>query len=238
MQFAQAEGQGIPTIFRPMREEGCPDPSFVIEPERITRVLPAHPRHAMLRDVQAIENKVIIGRFDEALGQVMALLKLDPSNFRALELLCQLSAATKDVRGLLGILDAHFDQIQNTSASTLLTISETLLSLRDDVETRLVASRLNVIASGRNLEANELRRAVVNLRKLREDDKALDLIEEMFRRDGSLRRSAPLLQLEGKARIDLAKSALIRRGTEIHLARRRHARGICSVNTFLMQRGV
>jgi len=181
MQFAQAEGQGIPTIFRPMREEGCPDPSFAIEPERITRVLPAHPRHAMLRDVQAIENTVIIGRFDEALGQVMALLKLDPSNFRALELLCQLSAATKDVTELLGILDAHFDQIQNTSASTLLTISETLLSLRDDVETRLVASRLNVIASGRNLEANELRRAVVNLRKLREDDKALDLIEEMFR---------------------------------------------------------
>jgi len=76
------------------------------------------------------------------------------------------------------------------------------------VETRLVASRLNVIASGRNLEANELRRAVVNLRKLREDDKALDLIEAMFRRDSSLRRSAPLLQLEGKARIDLAKKCI------------------------------
>ena len=208
MQFAQAEGQGIPTIFRSMREEGCPDPSFIIEAERITCVLPAHPRHAMLRDIQAIENKVIIGRFDEAQIQLLALLKLDPSNFRALELLCQVSAATKDVRGLLEILDAHFDEIQNTSASTLLTISETLLSLRDGVETRLVASRLNVIASGRNLEANELRRAVVNLRKLGDDYKALDLIEAMFSRDVSLRRSAPLLQLAGKARIDLAKKCI------------------------------
>lgn len=208
LQFAQAEGQGIPTIIRSMREEGCPDPSFVIEPERITCVLPAHPRHAMLREVQAIENKIIIGRYDEAVKQLTLLLNKDPSNFRALELLCQSSAATKDARPLLELVTTHIDAIENASAGTLLTISEALLSFGEDSEARTVASRLNVIASGRNLEAAELRRAVVNLRKLRDDDKALELLEEMFTRDPSLRKSAPLLQLAGKAQIDLAKKCI------------------------------
>lgn len=208
LQFAQAEGQGIPTIFRTMREEGCPEPSFVIEPERVTCVLPAHPRHAMLRDIQAIENKIIIGRFDEALSQLTVLLDQDPSNFRALELLCQIAIATKNVRPLLSLVKMHFGAIQHTNAATLLTISEALLNLGKDVETRAVASDLNVIASSRNLEANELRRAVVNLRKLKEDDKALELIDAMFAKDTSLRRSAPLLQLAGKAQIDLAKKCI------------------------------
>lgn len=44
MQLAQAEGQGIPTIFRTMKEEGCPAPVFEIEPERVICILPANPR--------------------------------------------------------------------------------------------------------------------------------------------------------------------------------------------------
>jgi ATP-dependent DNA helicase RecG len=41
LQLAQAEGQGIPTILRVMREEGCPEPRFELEPERVITVLPA-----------------------------------------------------------------------------------------------------------------------------------------------------------------------------------------------------
>lgn len=47
LQLAQAEGQGIPTIIRTMRNEGCPDPRFDIGPESLTTVLPAHPRHGI-----------------------------------------------------------------------------------------------------------------------------------------------------------------------------------------------
>jgi len=50
LQLAQSEGQGIPTIFRTMREEGCPDPIFDIETESITCILPAHPRHQIIRE--------------------------------------------------------------------------------------------------------------------------------------------------------------------------------------------
>lgn len=42
LQLAQSEGQGIPTIFRTMKEEGCPEPVFEIETESLTCILPAH----------------------------------------------------------------------------------------------------------------------------------------------------------------------------------------------------
>ena len=44
LQLAQAEGQGIPTILRTMREEGCPPPVFRIGAQSVTCVLPAHPK--------------------------------------------------------------------------------------------------------------------------------------------------------------------------------------------------
>lgn len=53
LQLAQAEGQGIPTIFRTMQEEGCPPPTLEADGTRVLCVLPAHPRHALLRDLRA-----------------------------------------------------------------------------------------------------------------------------------------------------------------------------------------
>jgi predicted HTH transcriptional regulator len=47
LQLTQAEGQGIPTIIRTMREEGCPDPVFELEPDSVTCILPAHPRYKL-----------------------------------------------------------------------------------------------------------------------------------------------------------------------------------------------
>ena len=45
LQIAQGEGQGIPTIFRSMREEGCPPPRLEASPTRVVCTLPAHLRH-------------------------------------------------------------------------------------------------------------------------------------------------------------------------------------------------
>ena len=52
LQLAQSEGQGIPTIIRTMKEEGCPDPIFEIEAESLTCILPANPRHQIIRELQ------------------------------------------------------------------------------------------------------------------------------------------------------------------------------------------
>lgn len=46
LQLAQAEGQGIATIYRTMREEGCPSPSFELSLDSVLCTLPAHPRYA------------------------------------------------------------------------------------------------------------------------------------------------------------------------------------------------
>jgi len=39
LRLTQSEGQGIPTIIRSMREEGCPEPVFEIEEESVTCIL-------------------------------------------------------------------------------------------------------------------------------------------------------------------------------------------------------
>ncbi len=46
-QFAQAEGQGIPTIYKSMRDEGCPPPRFELNSASVTCVLHAHPRSSL-----------------------------------------------------------------------------------------------------------------------------------------------------------------------------------------------
>ena len=66
LQLAQSEGQGIPTIFRVMKEEGCPEPIFEIEAENVTCILPAHPRHRTIREIQEIQDKIILEKLDEA----------------------------------------------------------------------------------------------------------------------------------------------------------------------------
>ena len=54
LQLAQSEGQGIPTIIRTMKEEGCPAPVFEIGTDSVTCILPAHPRHIIIREIQKI----------------------------------------------------------------------------------------------------------------------------------------------------------------------------------------
>jgi predicted HTH transcriptional regulator len=48
LQLAQSEGQGIPTIFRTMKEEGCPEPIFELETESVTCILPANPVYQLI----------------------------------------------------------------------------------------------------------------------------------------------------------------------------------------------
>ena len=49
LDLSQSEGQGIPIILQSMEKEGCPAPIFEIEGDSVTCILPAHPRHVLLR---------------------------------------------------------------------------------------------------------------------------------------------------------------------------------------------
>lgn len=46
LELAQGEGQGVATIIWEMQQAGCPPPLFELGDERVTCVLPAHPRAA------------------------------------------------------------------------------------------------------------------------------------------------------------------------------------------------
>jgi ATP-dependent DNA helicase RecG len=48
LQLAQAEGEGIRTIFRSMKQEGCPPPAFEIDEGPVICTLSAHPRHVQM----------------------------------------------------------------------------------------------------------------------------------------------------------------------------------------------
>jgi hypothetical protein len=52
LQLAQAEGQGILTIFRTMKEEGCPEPVFELEPESVICILLANLRSRRIKENQ------------------------------------------------------------------------------------------------------------------------------------------------------------------------------------------
>jgi len=77
LQLAQAEGQGIPTILRSMREEGCPPPQFQVNEVRVVCILPAHPRHALAREHRALEEAISLGEFERAQKAVLGLLAQD-----------------------------------------------------------------------------------------------------------------------------------------------------------------
>ena len=92
LQLAQAEGQGIPTIIRTMKQLGSPAPRFDLEEAAVTCVLPAHPRHEMMRHVAEIERLIIQQDYDEAQSKLKPLLDEQTTNPKLLELLVQLAS--------------------------------------------------------------------------------------------------------------------------------------------------
>jgi ATP-dependent DNA helicase RecG len=60
LQLGQAEG--ISGLLQSMRQEGCPPPGFAADQVRVVCTLPAHPRHAALRDLRSAEQLLALGR--------------------------------------------------------------------------------------------------------------------------------------------------------------------------------
>lgn len=208
LQLAQAEGQGIPTIFRLMKEEGCPTPSFEVEEERVICILPAHPRHALMRELNEIENKIIIGNHSAALSSLDNLLSTDPYNYRAIELYCEVNNVLATPKRIYDFITHNKLDLQLLSSSTLLLLSETLLLNKDDPDIYKLAQELSIRSLNDRMEASEVKRAVINLRKMKQDDKALEVIKNVFSRTPSLKNNSGLRELAAKARMDLAKKCM------------------------------
>jgi hypothetical protein len=207
MQLAQAEGQGIPTIIRVMKEEGCPAPIFEVGEDSVTCILPAHPRHEMMRVLKDIENEIILGNRSEAYAHLVTLLESDPQNFRVVEMFCE-------VCNLLGKPERVYETIKKhkidasvfTSSSQLL-IAETLLASNGE-EARIYGKKLLELASAGRLEAVEVKKIAVGLRKTGDHERVIEFINDAMIRNRAFERSGALLDIRGKANIDLAKRCM------------------------------
>ena len=210
LQLAQAEGQGIPTILRTMREEGCPPPTLDADDIRVVCILPAHPRHALLRELRDAEQSLALGDLQKARAQVELVLGRDPLNSRALQLFAEVQQTLRDPRPIERLVEQYLDRINGLPATVLVQLAEALVASDESPDTaRSLSQRLLAIASQGRLEERELRRIAVNLIRAHDDQGALALLEQQLMERPDLERNASIRQLRGDALLGLAKRCRI-----------------------------
>lgn len=206
LQLAQAEGQGIPTILRSMQEEGCPPPRFLIDDVSVACVLPAHPRHALLRELREIEQDLAVGDLPAAQKAVSELLSTDPHNIRGLQLFAEIQTALRDGQAMLQRLRSADLSLERLPRELLVQFCEALLSGIDVTdEQRSTAGKLLTIAATGRLEERELRRIAVAMLRSREEKEVLKMVDSYARDHSDAEQSASMHQLIGDAYIGLAK---------------------------------
>jgi ATP-dependent DNA helicase RecG len=205
LQLAQAEGQGIPTILRSMREEGNPPPIFEADQIRVVCTLPAHPRHAALRDLRSAEQALALGELERARTQVQSVLSTDPLNFRAIQLFAEIHHARRDPAAVSAWVRQHRDRLDALPPQVLLQLAEALHHDRASTGDRALEIRLLSGAARGRLEERELRRIVVAMSRAKDDEGALALIERQLLEHPEWRLNPSLRQLRGDSFVGLAK---------------------------------
>jgi predicted HTH transcriptional regulator len=220
LQLAQAEGQGIPTILRTMREEGCPSPTLEASEVRVQCVLPAHPRHALLRELRAAEQALALGELPRARELVRAVLERDGLNFRGVQLFAEIQHALREPEPLFAWLQQMGDAVYGLPAPVLAQASETLTSgSSTPAAYREQARRLLTAAARGRLEELEVRRIAIALLRARDSAGALSLVERQFQEHPEWRgKNASMMQLCGDALLGLAKQCMST-GRRKHLPR-------------------
>ena len=208
LQLAQSEGQGIPTIIRTMREEGCPEPIFEIEPESLTCILPAHPRHQIIRELQEIQDKVILQKYQEAKTQVLTLLEKDLYNFRSLDLYCEVIAKLKLPHELYKFLETKKLDFSLVNPSTLINIADIFAFDKDNLPYQNMANRALSVAMSGKIEEGQIVKAVVNLKKIGEPDDVIEFVGESMLKYPNLAHNSTLLEKRATARMDKAKKCI------------------------------
>ncbi|MCB9550256.1 MAG: putative DNA binding domain-containing protein [Myxococcales bacterium] len=206
LQIAQGEGQGIPTIVRTMREEGCPPPTFEANEGQVLCTLPAHPRHALARSHRAVETALSLGDFEHARGLLEPLVARDPLGFRTALLFAEVHRVLRDPAPVRRFVDEHRDHLPALPASALLALAEALLAspqpLRSDEER---ASELYQLAAAGHHELLDARRVAVGLKRYDRPARALEFIRTQLQRHPEWADDAGLIQIQGDALIGQAK---------------------------------
>lgn len=206
LDLAQAEGQGISTILASMEREGCPPPRFDVAEESVTCVLPAHPRHGRMRELQRIERMISLGQLGEATASLEALLEEDPTNFRTLSLLTEVVRTTRDDAPAVRFVVRHRDVLEHLPGAAQLALADALATGagRDTDRTALVKTLLARAGLGR-LELADTRRLVLSYLGVQDEGGALRAIERALGERPEWVDDPGLRQLRGNTWIQFAK---------------------------------
>jgi len=208
LQLAQSEGQGIPTIIRTMKEEGCPDPIFEIGTDSVTCILPAHPRHRIIREIQGVQDKIILGKLDEAKKQVLDLLETDLYNFRTLDLYCEILGKQKNVQELYDFLTSKKIDYTIVNSNTLMTMVEILTTQGGNANYQKLAEDILSIGASPLSEESQIEQVVINLKKMGEPEKVIQFIDEMIVGHPHFSTNSKLLEKRATSKMDLAKKCI------------------------------
>jgi predicted HTH transcriptional regulator len=210
LQLAQSEGQGIPTIFRTMKEEGCPEPIFEIEDESVTCILPAHPRHQIIREQQEIQDKIILEKYFDAKEQIEKLLEKDLYNFRTLDLYCEILIKLRKSKDLYDFLIKNNIDFYSVNPNTLINIAELLTSFneKNQIEYTSLANRALSIALSGKIEESQIIKAVINLKKVGEPEEVIKFVSDAISKYPTMSHNSTLLQKRATAKMDMAKKCI------------------------------
>ncbi len=205
LQLAQGEGQGIPTIIRSMREEGCPPPRFEVNETRVICLLPAHPRHALAREHRTIEEAISLGQFPRAQSAVASLMAKDSMNFRTIQLFAEIQRAMGSIIPVREFVKSHEQQLSSLPASVLTQLGDALLIPSATQEDFALARRLYIEASRGRITLTEVGNLATGLTKAGDDSAALQFLDSQFGEHPELRVNPWILRIRGNALIGLAK---------------------------------
>lgn len=211
LQLAQSEGQGIPTIFRTMKEEGCPEPQFEIDVESVTCILPAHPRHQIIREQQEIQDMIILEKHQEAKEKIVPLLKKDLYNFRSLDLFCEILSKLKAPKDLFEFITQNEVDLYSVNPNTLINFAELLSSMSGKENyhqyTNLANRALSIALSGK-VEETQIVKAAINLKKVGEPEDVIKFVSDAFAKYPNLNQNSTLLQKRATSKMDEAKKCI------------------------------
>lgn len=207
LQLAQAEGQGIPTILRSMRDEGCPPPSFELNEVRVICTLPAHPRHALAREHRNIEEAISLGDFERAQKAVLYLLEQDALNVRTIQLFAEVQRALNSAGPVRDFLERHKNNLAAFPPLVLTQLADVLtLSDSSRTEDLALARKLYLDASKGRFAEREIRQVAIGLSRAGDDSAAIAFLNTQLTERPELADNPSLLRIRGNASIGQAKT--------------------------------
>ena len=205
LNLAQHQGSGIEKIISSMEEEGCPKPIFEVYDDSIRCILPAHPRHRIMKQISEAERDIVIRNYPSAFKKLKGVLDEDIYNYRALESFCAVNNLLETPEKVLELFLEQTIDYHQIRSNTLVVVSETLSSVRNDKRAESLSKKLLEIALNGRLEERQLIKVAYTLKKLGDDKSVVDFVNKTILQYPNLSKNAALLDQKGRALIDLAK---------------------------------